>query len=777
MLEQLRELLQAKGIDAPIEWNTKKPTRSGSQWFVGKKWELEGKDFYFARFGDFKRDINEKWESGDAITREQKQRARAEVEEALKIEKEEREREWQRVAATAAAEFANDIPDIDTPYLAKKGVKNFGCRARKGEVGDFITIIPLRDTSGTIWNLQRIYNKKFEHGDKFFIEGGRIIGLFHSLSDLPSPANFSGQIFIAEGYATGASIRMALPDALVVIAFNANNLYHVGVELKKKYKQAEFIVCADNDAYTVIQGKPKNVGLEKGRLTAGTIQGEIRWPIFKYPQKGLTDFNDLHQAEGLETVADQILHPEKYVKGIQPMCLTLSKNGKIQTPTEKEVCDYVLKHYGDNILRFDKSLFTYTGTHWVELDAMAEDMVKQKIQVAANGELGYRELENYFKYIKVHAPQTPPGVDLFQPNPFAANFKNGTLHLYKNGDKKYHLKFRPHDRTDYLTSVLPFDCPDLSQPLPPAPQFDAMVERLWAGNSDKETIKKLAYELIGGCLIPAFPSITLFYGPPRSGKSTFIKLLVKLVSKENVSNVQPSDFHGFNMETMVGKLVNFDTDIDTQKPFSDSEVKKIIDRNPRRIRRKGRTDITGYLPAMHLFASNALPKTLDGNSKAYEHRLTIIHTFSFQPDKDVRYDFEQEILDEELPAIIARGLEGLKRLAEQNGKYTSLASSAELVRQFEAPSDIVGQFLEDIKEGEVRDQNNILQCGTECQIERKNLWSVFQAWQEDSLTPRDHLSKFAFFQGLYKRGFSVKTKDGIRLFSGIGIVVKSDAVT
>ena len=760
MIESLRALLSENGLTIEPEWNTEGYVRAESQWFLGKKWTHQGKDFLEATFGDFKTGTSIKWQSWDKATKAELTAANAFSKELKEKESALRLQVQSEVASQAQKDFEIFATTGTTPYLIRKNITElYGARIKENGTHDPILIVPLRDNDGALRNYQRIYSTKLSKGDKFFLEGALIEGCYHILFENGEPPFLETAletIYVCEGFATACAVKMATRSAnvaLTVAAFNAQNLEPVAENLKKKYPNAKLVICADNDAFTFIKGKQVNVGLIKARKAAAKVFGEIRAPTFKRPQKGFTDFNDLLAAEGLEMVKDQIFNPAKYLKDLQPMLLYTTETGKVIKPTEKQVTDHLLNYFGEKIIRQDNSIFVYNGRYWEELDAMGLDRIKQMIQVSANGLLGSGKISDVFRYFMIHAPQAPGEVDFFQPNPFVANFQNGTLHLE---DKK--LVFKPHHFADYLTSVLPFDCPPLDAPLARAPRFDAMVKRMWGKSIDQAQTIDLAHELIGACLMPAFPNITIFFGPPKSGKSTFIKLLVKLVEKENVCSVQLCDLNGFNMESMVGKLVNFDTDIDTNKPMNDSEVKKIIDRVPRRVGRKNKTDVYAYLPAVHLFAANQLPKSLDGSSHAYGRRFILIESKAIIEEERPEFDFETGILENEMEGVVARGLAGLKRLIENAGHYTVPESSREKVLEMENESDLIQQFVNDVKIGHVNDGNKLLEITTETDphvlVERPQLWTIFNHWQDDAVKDQKRkVGKIRFFERLESKGF------------------------
>lgn len=750
--------------------------REKNQWFIGRTLIVDGHELKLAAFGDWGRGIKERWEGGLNGSAESPE-VRKQIEEMQEAARIEKERLWDEQSKSCQAEFETYSERGHSAYMARKQFAElFGARLRANEHGDPILVVPLRDVDGRLWNLQRIYSKRFEHGDKFFTEGARIDGCFHTLTSNDAPPT---EIYICEGFATAASVAIALrghasnPPVVrsVVSAFNAGNLLSVSVALRGKFKNARLIICADNDAYTVIDDRPYNVGIEKGRKAAGACKGELVFPTFKYPAKVNTDFNDLQCAEGSEKVLDQLLHPENYITGIQPMILDVNKNGATKSPTEKQVSDYLLGVFKSRIVRQEKSLFMYCGTHWVEQDSVGVDRVKQWIGVASQHTFDIKKINAAYQYFFVHCPAVPPGVNFFQPNPYAANFQNGTLHLSPEAKT---LVFRPHDASDYLTNVLPFDCPALDQPPAPAPQFDSWLARMWAGDSDHKSKVTLYHQLAGACLCPAYPNITIFLGKPNRGKTTLVKMLVQLVSLANTSSVQLSDMHGFHMHSMVAKLVNFCPEMEINKPINDVMVKQLIDRMPFTVRRKFEADVKAFLPAVHLFASNDLPSSLDGRSKAYGRRLLIVPTESLELPGKAEYDFEKKLWAVEREGIIGRALVGLRSLVESGGRFETPESSVERVEEFETQSDILQQFFNEVQANDIHDKDGFLKIEPELRIQRSALWDKFASWQVSSLIQvNSRIASREFYRRMKAKFATVQSAQGIRSYEGLGWVHRS----
>jgi putative DNA primase/helicase len=99
-----------------------------------------------------------------------------------------------------------------------------------------------------------------------------------------------GLLYIAEGYATGASIHEATGYA-VAVAFNAGNMVAVARTMRSKFPNLRLILCADDDT-----GTPGNPGLVKAREAAQAVGGSLAVPDFGNSRpEGATDFNDLHR--------------------------------------------------------------------------------------------------------------------------------------------------------------------------------------------------------------------------------------------------------------------------------------------------------------------------------------------------------------------------------------------------------------------------------------------------------------------------------------------------
>ena len=241
----------------------------------------------------------------DSLSREQQEGMRRRITEDRRRAEAARKAEAERAAKVAQKAWAACSPDGDAEYLRRKCVMAHGVRfSPSGAV-----VVPVLDTAAKIHGLQVIRTAAESRAKKrpqkeFWPQGMVKKGHFYLVG---IPTNI---VLIAEGYATGASLHEAtgLP---IAIAFDAGNLAPVASALRARYKTVRILICADDDAFT--DGNP---GVTLASTAAIEVGGSFVRPQFadegarraKFEANGnkLTDFNDLHQIEGLPVVRQQI---------------------------------------------------------------------------------------------------------------------------------------------------------------------------------------------------------------------------------------------------------------------------------------------------------------------------------------------------------------------------------------------------------------------------------------------------------------------------------------
>jgi len=224
------------------------------------------------------------WRQGSSITwslrtdlspAEQKEQDRR-IAEAQALREAERKKIAARAAEKAQTIWAASSTPGAHPYLHSKQVPAYG-DIRQDKYGNLV--VPLRDIHGKIHTLQFIDPS----GSKKNLTGGAKQGHFF---EIPGKGN---RIYVAEGYATAATIHKAT-GATVIVALDTGNLAPVCDLWKDK---GQIFVAADNDHKT-----PGNPGVTKAKETGHRV-------IIPEGMAG-TDFNDLYTEKGIEEVRRQL---------------------------------------------------------------------------------------------------------------------------------------------------------------------------------------------------------------------------------------------------------------------------------------------------------------------------------------------------------------------------------------------------------------------------------------------------------------------------------------
>ena len=122
----------------------------------------------------------------------------------------------------------------DHPYLRRKGIAPHGARV----TGDGRLVVPLYDADGTMASLQYIDSD----GGKLYHPGGQTGGKFWVLGLMDEP----GSIYVAEGFATAATIHQATSRP-VIVAYSASNLVPVTGTLRALHPVSDLVIVADHD--------------------------------------------------------------------------------------------------------------------------------------------------------------------------------------------------------------------------------------------------------------------------------------------------------------------------------------------------------------------------------------------------------------------------------------------------------------------------------------------------------------------------------------------------
>lgn len=262
-------------------------------------------DFGYANFINFKTGDKGSWHSKKSfkgLSEAERAEIKARIAASDALKKEQREKQHADKATDARDLWDKCQPATQHPYIERKGVGYYNAKTDGNDL-----ILPMYATDGKLWAYQRIT----PDGGKWYQQGARKNGLYCPIAQ-GTPVKDT--LILCEGFATGASIRMAYPNIPVIVCFDAYNLIHAAQALRTKYKAARIVFAADNDA--------SETGQKRAQQAAVKVSGFVA-----YPEAVDTDFNDVMKEHGLDAIRERL-------DAVMPPSPTASQAvlGEIQSP-------------------------------------------------------------------------------------------------------------------------------------------------------------------------------------------------------------------------------------------------------------------------------------------------------------------------------------------------------------------------------------------------------------------------------------------------------------
>lgn len=221
-------------------------------------------------FGNYRMNTGTlKWKGNDSrsLTSEEREQMRREW-QATREKRDAEKRDAEREASRDAADLWERAAPADSkhPYAVRKRLDTEALR----QIGDRL-LIPMFDTDGILWNLQRIA----PDGTKRFLKGGRVDDLFCIIGQFSRAGE---ACVIGEGYATMDAVFSATGTPCVV-AFTSANLIRVARLWNDLRPDLHYTIFADDDAATAEKPPYRNVGLEAAQAAAAEIGAMIATPL------------------------------------------------------------------------------------------------------------------------------------------------------------------------------------------------------------------------------------------------------------------------------------------------------------------------------------------------------------------------------------------------------------------------------------------------------------------------------------------------------------------
>jgi len=271
---QLIDAMRAAGLEPPAEIHLDGKIhrfRSGTKGSPGHGdkpgWYLVfGDGIPAGRFGCWRAGIEVTWRAdvGRQLTDIEQMAHARRIKEAQILRDAELVRQREVAASTVQTIWIGaQGASAEHPYLQRKGIRTHGARVTP----DGRLVVPLYDVDGSLSTLQYIDHE----GNKLYHPGGQTGGKFWMLGTMDEP----GRIYIAEGFATAATIHQTT-NRPVVIAYSASNLVPVTGTMRELHGPTQdIVIVADNDKSGVGQRYAEQASAKYGaRMVMPPILGD-----------------------------------------------------------------------------------------------------------------------------------------------------------------------------------------------------------------------------------------------------------------------------------------------------------------------------------------------------------------------------------------------------------------------------------------------------------------------------------------------------------------------
>lgn len=221
----------------------------------------------------------------------------------------------------------------------------------------------------------------------------------------------------------------------------------------------------------------------------------------------------------------------------------------------------------------------------------------------------------------------------------------------------------------------------------PTPLYDAWCEKLGITDQrdDLEEITSLMLDP------SATPNRCLFlYGPTRTGKGTWLRMMKAVVGAASTSAVSLHDLADdkFSAAQIYGKALNSAGDLSAREVTDIEKFKLMLGEDPIHANRKYGRQFTFTNQALFAFSANEIPAVNDPGGGFLNKVKPFRFAKSFQGQETPL--IEQGMIADELPGILARWVTAWQRL-KARGHY--LETAPDVVEEFEQATDQVRAFV------------------------------------------------------------------------------------
>ena len=209
-----------------------------------------------------------------------------------------------------------------------------------------------------------------------------------------------------------------------------------------------------------------------------------------------------------------------------------------------------------------------------------------------------------------------------------------------------------------------------------APRFEAYIKAMLTPGQIPAMQELLGAALFG--VGPKYQRAGFVRGKPGTGKSTLVKVLKGLMPDGSVTSSEPGDWDKPQFAAQLhGVLLNGVEELRNTHFGDVNTLKSVIVGDQMTVKVVFKPVFAFRPAATHIIASNEWPRTANSDRAFWDRWLVFdLKGKRFRGSVEQVRDFDQVLLREELPGIIAWVVEGMRRLA-CNGRYTEIGDGAE----------------------------------------------------------------------------------------------------
>jgi len=319
---------------------------------------------------------------------------------------------------------------------------------------------------------------------------------------------------------------------------------------------------------------------------------------------------------------------------------------------------------------------------------------------------------------------------------------------------------RPLEPGDYAIMRLPVEWQGMDTE---SPQWDEFVNKSVAPEGRK-TLQEFSGLLLHTNEYP-FKKALMLLGGGDNGKGVYENVMTALLGKENVSHDDLTEMAGaqYGLQRLRHKTANINSDIDGGTIEETSMLKKLTGNDRVRVEPKYETPFGMENPAKLVFAANSVPEVKDAERAFYRRWLFVQFPHRFTTDPDDNYmdairGLDEQIIENELPGVLAWAVEGYQRLQEQ-GQFTNERSAEEIRQRWHKYSDTTATFVREYVEPGNPRRNDVL----DHRMRVDTVYDLYQKYIETTPTaPKSKQKLSRYITTRYKDTESTASRKAVR---------------